>query len=97
MIRGAIFLAAAAGIAGSAQAAQPVELQPGAAQVFRVAGPLARIVVGKPGVIDAMPTGDRSVRITSLAGGETSLSLFGRSGQPPIGRAAWRERVCQYV
>src|SRR3546814_7847911 len=32
MIRAAIFLAAAAGIAGSAQAAQPVELQPGAAQ-----------------------------------------------------------------
>src|SRR3546814_2369340 len=29
-----------------------------------------------------MPTGDRSVRITALAGGETSLSLFGRSGQP---------------
>src|SRR3546814_18273028 len=82
MIRAASVLAAAAGIAGSAQAAQPVELQPGAAQVFRVAGPLARIVVGKPGVIDAMPTGDRSVRITALAGGETSLSLFGRSGQP---------------
>src|SRR3546814_332496 len=29
-----------------------------------------------------MPTGDRSVRITARAGGETSLSLFGRSGQP---------------
>lgn len=82
MIRATVFLAALAGIAGHASAAQPVELQPGAAQVFRVAGPLARIVVGKAGVIDAIPTGDRGVRITALAGGETSLSLFGESGQP---------------
>ncbi len=76
-----IMLSAAAQFPVRAEPATPImNIGSGEGRTIRVSRPLSRIVVGERGVIDTVATGTRSIRVTGLKPGRTTLTLFASDG-----------------
>jgi pilus assembly protein CpaC len=60
-----------------AAAADNVALGVGAQRLIEVPAPVAKIVIGEPGIVSASVVNDHEVAVVGLKGGNTALTIFG--------------------
>jgi pilus assembly protein CpaC len=70
-------LLAASGLVSPASAADRIALGVGAQRLIEVPAPVAKIVIGEPGIVSASVINDHEVAVVGLKSGGTAVTIFG--------------------